>query len=129
MPTAYSSMPMATWWSASAGARELHEQAPMAYQESEGVRHPVEARYRIVHGKTVAFDLAAYDVTRPLVIDPVISYSTYMGGTAIERRDCPGRRRFRQSLRGRLDRGHRLSGFECHSGGQPPEAWTRLCSS
>ena len=65
------------------GAAELHEQAPMAYQEFDGVRHPVQARYRIVHGKTVAFDLAAYDVTRPLVIDPVISYSTYIGGTAM----------------------------------------------
>ena len=65
-----------------AGAAELREQAPMAYQESDGVRHPVEARYRIVHGNTVAFDLGDYDVTRPLVIDPVISYSTYLGGTA-----------------------------------------------
>ncbi len=47
------------------------------------MRHPVEARYRIVHGKTVAFELGDYDLTQPLVIDPVISYSTYLGGTAM----------------------------------------------
>ena len=74
---------MATWWSASARQpRELREQAPTAYQESGGVRHPVKASYRIVGGNRVAFALDDYDVTRPLVIDPVISYSTYLGGTA-----------------------------------------------
>jgi hypothetical protein len=64
------------------GTAELHEQAPTAYQESEGVRHPIEAAYRILDGNTVAFELGDYDLTRPLVIDPVISYSTYLGGTA-----------------------------------------------
>ena len=64
------------------GAAELHEQAPVAYQESDGIRHPVEAGYRVLRGDTVMFDLGDYDVTRPLVIDPVISYSTYLGGTA-----------------------------------------------
>jgi hypothetical protein len=64
------------------GVAELHEQAPTAYQEVDGVRHPIEAGYRILRGDTVVFDLADYDVTRPLIIDPVISYSTYLGGTA-----------------------------------------------
>ncbi len=66
-----------------AGPAELREQAPTAYQEWEGVRHPIAAAYRILNGNTVAFDLGDYDVTQPLVIDPVISYSTYMGGTAM----------------------------------------------
>lgn len=61
---------------------ELREQAPVAYQESDGVRHPIEAAYRVLPGNTVAFDLGDYDAALPLVIDPVISYSTYMGGTA-----------------------------------------------
>lgn len=63
-------------------AAELREQAPTAYQESQGVQHPVRAGYRILGGNTVTFDLGAYDVDRPLIIDPVISYSTYLGGTA-----------------------------------------------
>ena len=32
------------------GATELHEQAPTAYQEWKGVRHPVRASYRILRG-------------------------------------------------------------------------------
>ena len=56
----------------------------MAYQEFDGVaasrRSPTTAS---LHGKTVAFDLGDYDITRPLVIDPVISYSTYVGGNGV----------------------------------------------
>ena len=63
-------------------AAEFRDQAPTAYQELAGVRHPVRAGYRILPGNTVAFDLGDYDATLPLVIDPVISYSTYLGGTA-----------------------------------------------
>jgi hypothetical protein len=64
------------------GSAEMREQAPVAYQETEGVRHPVRAAYRVLRGGAVIFDLAKYDVKTPLVIDPVISYSTYLGGTA-----------------------------------------------
>ncbi len=61
---------------------ELREQAPIAYQEQTGMRYPVEVHYRILDGQTVGFDVGDYDATLPLVIDPVISYSTYIGGTA-----------------------------------------------
>jgi len=64
-----------------ASAAELREQAPVAYQEWGGARHPVRASFRIIHGISVAFDLGEYDASLPLVIDPVISYSTYLGGT------------------------------------------------
>ena len=65
-----------------AATAELREQAPVAYQEIGGVRRPVFARYRLVPRNTVAFDLGDYDPALPLVIDPVISYATYLGGTA-----------------------------------------------
>ena len=61
---------------------ELHEQAPIAYQERNGSRDPVAVRYRILADRTVVFEVGEYDATLPLVIDPVISYSTYIGGTA-----------------------------------------------
>ena len=32
----------------------------------------------------VAFEIASYDPTKPLVIDPVLSYSTYLGGSAVD---------------------------------------------
>ncbi|HSP67066.1 MAG TPA: SBBP repeat-containing protein, partial [Bryobacteraceae bacterium] len=66
------------------GALELRDHAPVAYQESsDGVRHPVGARYQILAGgHTVAFEMEDYDLSQPLVIDPVISYATYIGGTA-----------------------------------------------
>lgn len=59
---------------------ELRHQAPYAYQETGGVRQPVESRYRIAADGTVGFELGAYDRTRPLVIDPQLIYSTYLGG-------------------------------------------------
>jgi hypothetical protein len=54
---------------------------PVAYQERNGKREPVNATY-IVHGNRVTFDTPRYDPTRPLVIDPVIIYSTYLGGSS-----------------------------------------------
>ena len=56
----------------------------MAYQEANGVRTPVPVRY-VLEPKggapIVALDVAAYDTARALVIDPVVSYSRYVGGT------------------------------------------------
>ena len=35
---------------------------------------------RAARDHSVGFEVARYDTTRPLVIDPVLSYSTYLGG-------------------------------------------------
>jgi N-acetylneuraminic acid mutarotase len=56
------------------------EQAPVAWQEAGGVRVPVSSRYVLHPDGSVGFELGAYDRTRPLVIDPTIIYSTYLGG-------------------------------------------------
>jgi hypothetical protein len=55
-------------------------QAPVAYQEFEGQRHAVSARFSIADHDEVGFVIGAYDASRPLVIDPVLQYSTYLGG-------------------------------------------------
>lgn len=61
------------------GAVEFEESAPVAYQDSE----PVSVRYRLLADGSVGFELGEYDAGRLLVIDPVITYSTYLGGTGM----------------------------------------------
>src|SRR5579871_3521475 len=55
--------------------------APRVYQEQGGSQTPVEGRYRLDGGGKIGFDLGSYNHSRPLVIDPVLDYSTYWGGT------------------------------------------------
>lgn len=56
--------------------------APSVYQESEGSKNPVEGHYRLDEGGKLGFEVKDYDRTKPLVIDPVLDYSTYWGGTS-----------------------------------------------
>jgi hypothetical protein len=60
---------------------ELRQRLPVVYQESGGMRYPVAAAYRRLSAREFGVDLAAYDASRPLVIDPVLLYSTYLGGS------------------------------------------------
>ncbi len=53
---------------------------PVVHQEVDGVRRRVAARYT-VEGRRVGVHVAAYDKSRPLVIDPVVLYGTYLGGS------------------------------------------------
>jgi hypothetical protein len=57
---------------------------PVVYQEQDGARRTVEGRYTVTSENRVGFKVAAYDRTKPLIIDPVLAYSTYLGGTDIE---------------------------------------------
>jgi Abnormal spindle-like microcephaly-assoc'd, ASPM-SPD-2-Hydin/Beta-propeller repeat len=57
--------------------------APVAYQELGGQRRIVPSRY-VVRKNQVEFRLARYDTSRPLVIDPTLAYSTYLGGSSID---------------------------------------------
>ena len=58
----------------------LTEDPPVAWQEVEGGRVPVSARYAIGEDGSVGFAIGSYNPRRPLTIDPVIEYSTYLGG-------------------------------------------------
>jgi hypothetical protein len=75
---------------------KVHLRKPVVYQlsEQEGQRTFVDGSYvlrasRIQDPRAefaereyeVRFELAAYDHTKPLIIDPVLSYSTYLGGS------------------------------------------------
>ncbi len=60
---------------------DVVQQAPRAYQEIDGARQAVDARYTLVGPHRIGLALGAYDTGKPLVIDPVLSYSTYLGGS------------------------------------------------
>lgn len=55
--------------------------APVVYQEIAGARHPVESRYVLAGANEVRFAVGVYDPRHPLVIDPSLVYSTYLGGS------------------------------------------------
>ncbi|MFH1026407.1 MAG: SBBP repeat-containing protein, partial [Pseudomonadota bacterium] len=61
---------------------ELQQHRPHVYQEVGTVRKEVEAEYVLESMNRVHLELGAYDRTKQLTIDPVLSYATYLGGTA-----------------------------------------------
>jgi hypothetical protein len=63
------------------GRAQLTQRKPVAYQTKGGVRTPVDCRYRLVDKHTIALVLGKYDRALPLVIDPVVDYSSYIGGS------------------------------------------------
>ncbi|MGH8594524.1 MAG: SBBP repeat-containing protein, partial [Gammaproteobacteria bacterium] len=63
---------------------DLRMHKPLIYQEVEGVRQPIAGGYVRKNERQVGFEIAAYDRARPLVIDPVLVYSTYLGGNGFD---------------------------------------------
>ncbi len=63
---------------------ELRFKSPVVYQESSGARVPVSGAYAMNDSTHIGFKVAHYDTRKPLVIDPVLVYSTYMGGSGDE---------------------------------------------
>jgi len=61
----------------------LVQRKPRVYQNIDGQEKIVEAAYVLTQGH-VSFKVGAYDKTRPLVIDPVLLYSTFFGGSGSE---------------------------------------------
>ncbi len=83
---------------------KVRQRKPCLYQEVAGVRREVAGRYLLLPAGTAAsadnhvpeaatresqpnvgFEVAQYDAGRPLVIDPVLSYSTFLGGTTLDK--------------------------------------------
>jgi hypothetical protein len=60
---------------------EVRQQRAVVYQEDARGRQGVSARYTVTTDGEVGFDLGEYDAARMLVIDPVLVYSTYLGGS------------------------------------------------
>jgi hypothetical protein len=68
--------------SVDAGILRLHR--PVAYQERDGQRVDVDSAFLIDGERTVRIHVGSYDPARTLIIDPVVSYATYLGGSSFE---------------------------------------------
>jgi hypothetical protein len=63
---------------------QVRFEAPRVYQKVGDEQRPVAGRFVRRGNDTVGFELGAYDHTRSLIIDPVLTYSTYLGGSGAE---------------------------------------------
>jgi hypothetical protein len=69
---------------------ELIQDAPRLYQEIGARKVVVPGRFRIHRGRAgktafvYGFEVGSYDKSRPLVIDPTILYSSYLGGSGLD---------------------------------------------
>lgn len=60
---------------------DLTDSAPICYQEIDGITAYIEGKYRYVNDHTIGFEIGHYDRGHPLVIDPSLHFSTYLGGS------------------------------------------------
>ncbi len=69
-------------------AGTIRQQKPLVYQNIDGTRREVASTYSIQNSEnkrfTVSFNLAEYDKTQELVIDPILAYGSYLGGNAFD---------------------------------------------
>src|SRR5262249_5980039 len=54
---------------------------PHVYQEDGSGRREIAGRYQAIGNGEIGFGIADHSTTHPLVIDPVLGYSTYLGGS------------------------------------------------
>jgi hypothetical protein len=66
------------------GGRSVRLLEPTVYQEVTGKRHEVSSEYVFLGEQEVGFRVGPYDIAKTLVIDPVFSYSTFLGGSSSE---------------------------------------------
>jgi len=57
---------------------------PLLHQEVDGVRRAISGGYMVTGANQFGFQVAEYDRRLPLIIDPVLVYSTYLGGSGYD---------------------------------------------
>src|SRR2546421_7047849 len=62
------------------GDDELIQRKPIIYQDINGERRLIDGHYSLRRKREVAIEISEYDTGKPLVIDPTLVYSTYLGG-------------------------------------------------
>jgi hypothetical protein len=66
------------------GKELIVQHAPILYQIHNGNKELLTGRYRLLDDASISFEVGLYDHSRPLVIDPTLIYSTYLGGTGFD---------------------------------------------
>ncbi len=67
-----------------AGTDDVRLHKPVAYQQIGNEKQLVAANYILNGNDRVAFSIGNYDQSRPLIVDPILAYSTYLGGSGID---------------------------------------------
>src|SRR3989442_7486735 len=60
---------------------EIRQLKPIVYQVVNGERQSINGHYVVRQGNHVAFKIGKYNTSEPLLIDPTLVYSTYLGGS------------------------------------------------
>jgi hypothetical protein len=65
------------------GATKVIQRKPVIYQEIEGRRRNVEGSFYLAEDRrTIRLAVTSYEHTRDLVVDPILEYATYIGGSS-----------------------------------------------
>ncbi len=62
----------------------VRQRRPKVYQDAKGSRVEIAGAYRLQPDGHVRFSLAKYDRSLPLVIDPIVQFSLYLGGVGYD---------------------------------------------
>jgi N-acetylneuraminic acid mutarotase len=60
---------------------KIRQLKPVIYQDVDGERRIINGNYVVSRDNRVHFKLGNYDLSKPLLIDPTLVYSTYLGGS------------------------------------------------
>jgi hypothetical protein len=63
---------------------EVELQKPLIYQQLNGEKREIAGKYVLAGDHRVTFAVASYDRSEPLILDPILNYSTYLGGSGRE---------------------------------------------
>jgi Beta-propeller repeat len=65
-------------------AGDVRLRRPVIFQEQNGERRTIPGGYKLKADGSIGFRLAQFDATRPLIIDPALSFSTFLGGSEVD---------------------------------------------
>ncbi|HEY3130668.1 MAG TPA: SBBP repeat-containing protein [Acidobacteriota bacterium] len=63
------------------GSGAIRQRKPVVYQNADGARREISGDYVLKNAHSVGIHVGAFDASKTLVIDPVLFYSTYLGGS------------------------------------------------